>query len=87
VTVIDCGEIPPYIVIDKTFGSASDVYGLGNFVATYTLKVKNTGGSPTFYDLHDIPAFDPNIIIAGGTVTGHSNLTFVGAGPYPLVTD
>jgi len=87
VTVIDCGEIPPYIVIDKTFGSASDVDGLGNFVATYTLKVKNTGGSPTFYDLQDIPAFDPNIIIAGGTVTGHSNLTLVGAGPYPLVTD
>ncbi len=83
----DCGEIPPFLFIDKSFVSAGDVDGGGNFVATYTVTVRNTGGSATTYDLTDALDPDLSITVNGGSVTGFTNLTLVGAGPYTLATD
>ncbi|HMO52706.1 MAG TPA: C25 family cysteine peptidase [Kiritimatiellia bacterium] len=82
----DCGEIPPFLVIDKTFVETSDVDGLGNFVATYILEVANVGGVATFYNLDDEPLFDTNITVIGASVSGHVTDAFVGAGPYNLAS-
>ena len=87
VTVIDCGEIPPFVVIDKTFTGTSDVDGQGYFTATYDLKVKNVGGTDSSYDLVDTPSFDGQITVLSNNVTGQIAQDFAGAGPYTLATD
>lgn len=82
-----CGEIPPFIILEKEFIDASDADLLGNFTIDYQITVRNVGGSDGFYDLTDTPSPDPVISITGGVVTGHSNVTLVGSGPYSIVSN
>ncbi|HMO50502.1 MAG TPA: SdrD B-like domain-containing protein [Kiritimatiellia bacterium] len=82
ITDDDCGEIPPYILLEKSFIGATPADLLGNFAVTYEVTVFNAGGSSGTYTLTDNPDPDPNVSILGGTVSGQTNLTLLGAGPY-----
>src|SRR6185436_4175444 len=83
----DCGDVPPFMVFDKDFVSASAPDTNGNFTVVYNVIVKNTGGSSGPYNLTDTPAFDTNITVIGGNVSGATNLTLTGGGPYILATN
>ena len=82
----DCGDVPPVLVLNKDFVSASEPGTDGRFIVTYAITVQNTGGSGTTYDLSDSPAFDPNVTPLSNNVSGHVTLALPGAGPYTLAT-
>jgi uncharacterized repeat protein (TIGR01451 family) len=73
--------------ITKSFVSATELDTNGNFVVTYNVTVINPAVSAVVYDLSDTPDPDSNVTINGGTVSGFTNLTLVGAGPYILAND
>jgi len=83
----DCGDVPPFLFLDKSFLGTTDPDALGNFSVTYQITVQNVGGTDGVYDLNDTPDPDPNVSILGGLVTGHSNVTLVGSGPYSIVVN
>jgi len=87
ITTNACGDVPPFLILEKTFISSTDPDNLGNFVASYQITVQNVGGTDGVYDLNDNPDPDPNVSILGGLVTGHSNVTLVGSGPYSIVVN
>ncbi|MCB1070378.1 MAG: carboxypeptidase regulatory-like domain-containing protein, partial [Kiritimatiellae bacterium] len=87
ITNTACGEIPPMLIIDKTFVSVSDLDGFGNFTATYEVVVANVGGTPTTYVLDDTPNPDGEVTIHGVVVTGYTNLSLSGPGTYALATN
>lgn len=82
-----CGEIPPFLVLDKTFVTSSVPDSAGRFTAEYTVTVRNTGGAEGRYDFIDAPLFDANVIVTGAVVSGHAGGAFAGPGPYTVVTN
>jgi hypothetical protein len=82
----DCGDVPPFMIIDKVFVDASEADTNGNFSVTYQVVVKNLGGTASQYDLEDTPGFDTNVTVLGGAVSGQLTTNLTGAGPYQLAT-
>ena len=76
----DCGDVPPFVIPTKTFVSASEPDADGNFVVTYEVTVQNMGGRAGTYDLTDTPAFDTNVTVLGGTVSGQLATNLAGSG-------
>ena len=86
VTTNDCGEVPPFMLIDKPFVSASEPDTNGLFTIAYDVTVENVGGSAGTYDLSDEPHPDTNVTILAAAVTGQVATNIAGAGPYTLAT-
>ena len=66
-----CGDLP-YIVIDKTFVSATAQVD-GSYDVTYVIRVDNLGGTVGNYRLTDTPDFDDDIVINSGSYSGQNN--------------
>lgn len=80
-----CLTPPANINVVKTAGAVSGPDSSGNYTATYTVTVTNTGGTAGSYGaLTDTPAFSPNITMTSASWSGQStgSATAPASGPF-----
>ncbi|HRD06863.1 MAG TPA: SdrD B-like domain-containing protein, partial [Saprospiraceae bacterium] len=66
-----CGDLP-YITMVKNLGSVTPAAN-GTYNVSYTIIVKNLGGTQGVYTLKDTPQFDDDVIINSGTYSGQAS--------------
>lgn len=75
----------PSLNLSKTGGTVSGPNAAGNYTATYTVRVSNTGtASGTYGPITDTPAFAPNLAVTGASWTGQATGSATGAGPFAI---
>ncbi len=80
-----CSTPPANINVVKTAGTTSGPDSSGNYTATYTVKVTNTGGAAGSYGaLQDTPAFSANLVATSASWSGKStgSATAPASGPF-----
>jgi hypothetical protein len=66
-----CGDIP-YITMIKNLGTVTPGVN-GSYNVTYSIIVKNLGGTGGFYTLKDTPRFDDDVVINSGSYSGQAS--------------
>lgn len=75
----------PVLNLTKTAGAVTGPNAAGDYTATYTLRVQNTGTAPgTYGPITDTPAFAPNLVPTAAVWTGQSSGSATGPGPYTV---
>lgn len=75
----------PSLNLSKTGGSVSGPNAAGDFTATYTVRVANTGtAAGTYGPIAETPAFAPNLAVTGASWTGQATGSATGTGPFAI---
>lgn len=75
----------PSLNLSKTGGSVSGPNAAGDYTATYTVRVANTGtAAGTYGPIAETPAFAPNLAVTGASWTGQATGSATGTGPFAI---